>query len=100
MDHKTQSRSAVGESIHYQIRALSFANLFQGVCWMFYPAEDDPAYVDNSPTDQQYSVDWNQIQQSYQEVSHVDIGTGTWPLHPNTASSHLDTYQGVFQTAN
>jgi hypothetical protein len=67
---------------------------------MFYPAEDDPAYVDNSPTDQQYSVDWNQIQQSYQEVSQIDSGTGTWPPHPSTASSHFDTYQGVFRIAN
>ena len=48
---------------------------------MFYPAEDDPAYV-NSPSDQQYTFDWNQIEQSYQDAKHVDLETSTWPRVP------------------
>ena len=53
---------------------------FQGVCWMYYPAEDNPAYVNNSSADQQYSFDWNQIEQSYQDI---DLETSTWPRVPS-----------------
>ena len=48
---------------------------------MFYPAEDDPAYVNSSP-DQQYTFDWNQIEQSYQDARRVDLETSTWPRVP------------------
>jgi hypothetical protein len=69
--------------MYYQFCALNSANLFQGVCWMYYPAEDNPAYVNNSSSDQQYSFDWNQIEQSYQDISHVDLETSTWPRVPS-----------------
>jgi hypothetical protein len=75
---------------------LTFADLFQGVCWMFYPAENDPAYVNNPPTDEQYSVDWDQIQESYRDISQGDLATGTWPARPCIASSDSDTYHGIF----
>jgi hypothetical protein len=50
---------------------------------MYYPAEDKPAYVNNSSADQQYSFNWNQIEQSYQDTNHVDLETSTWPRVPS-----------------
>lgn len=78
----------------------SFTDLFQGVCWMFYPAENDPAYVNNPSTDEQYSVDWDQIQESYRDISQEDLASGTWLARSSIAPSDSDTYHGVFQATD
>lgn len=65
----SSSSHALSTTLPWTIR-LSLAVLW-GVCWMFYPADNLDGRVNSG--DEQYSIDWDQIQQSYQE----DIGLET-----------------------
>jgi hypothetical protein len=74
VDHTTESCSIMGMKTHRGRHTSTLADRLQGVCWMFYPA-DNSAPVDNS--DQEYNVDWEQIERSYQ----VDLlAAGTRPF--------------------
>lgn len=56
---------------------------------MFYPAENLDGHVNNISGDQQYPIDWNEIEHSYSNTASSSLETGTWmlksPLHSCTA---------------
>jgi hypothetical protein len=47
---------------------------------MFYPAANSEGRVDNASEGQEFSINWNEIEQSYADSSHTGLETGRWLL--------------------
>jgi hypothetical protein len=47
---------------------------------MFYPATNSGGRVHHASEGQEFSINWNEIEQSYTDSSHTSLETGTWLL--------------------